>query len=202
MRTREGNKEKEIFEAAIKVFAEQGYFKATISHIASAAGLATGTVYLYFGKKESILLKIFEQVWGELFRQIERLHDRADLDSREKFETIIDALFDYFTSNPSLALVFVNEQQHLIRKDAEHFTRFYNKTMVLSETLMQEGISDGVFNPYIDAPVFSAFFFGGLRHLLHQWAENRPGFSLGEIRQTMKLVVFHGIGTSADEHQA
>ncbi len=201
MRTREGNKEQEIFEAAIKVFAEQGYFKAKISQIAAAAGLATGTVYLYFGKKESILLKIFEQVWGELFRLIERIHGRVDLDSREKFETIIDALFDYFTSNPSLALVFVNEQQHLIHKDAKQFTRFYDKTMVLSETLMHEGIRAGIFNAYLDAQVFSAFFFGGLRHLLHQWAENRPGFSLGEIRQTMKLAVFHGIGASAGDRR-
>jgi TetR/AcrR family fatty acid metabolism transcriptional regulator len=195
MRTREGDKEKAIFEAAIRVFAEEGYFKATISHIASAAGLATGTVYLYFGNKEGILLKIFDQVWEELFRLIERIHGRDDMDSREKFETIIDALFDYFTSNPSLALVFVNEQQHLVRTDDSHFARFYDKSMELSETLLREGIRDRVFNAYIDAPVFSAFFFGGLRHLLHQWAEKRPGFSLLEIRRTMKLVVLNGIGS-------
>jgi TetR/AcrR family fatty acid metabolism transcriptional regulator len=194
MRTREGNKEQAIFDAAIRVFAGQGYFNATISHIAAAAGLATGTVYLYFGNKEGILLKIFDRVWGELFAIIERIHGRSDLNSREKFETIIDALFDYFTSNPALALVFVNEQQHLVRKDAAHFTRYYDKTMLLSETLIGDGVRNGIFNAFIDAPVFSAFFFGGLRHLLHQWAENREGFSLGEIRQTMKLVVFHGIG--------
>ncbi len=70
MRTREGNKERAILEAAIAVFADHGYHGARVSAIARRAGVATGSVYLYFPNKEAILLRIFDDLWSWLSHQL------------------------------------------------------------------------------------------------------------------------------------
>jgi len=193
MRKKEGDKKKAILEAAIEVFANDGYFNAKIHRIADIAGIATGTVYLYYGNKENILLKIFEDVWEKLFTMIDSINKRSDLTVVEKFNAMIDVVFDLFTSNPSLALVFVNEQNHLLKKNNEQFTAYFQKTLLMCETVLQSGAKDDVFNRFINPRIFSYFFFGGLRFLLHQWAENSNLFPLNEIRQNFKQLVLHGI---------
>jgi len=196
MRKKEGDKETAILEAAIEVFAKDGYFDAKIHRIADIAGIATGTVYLYYGNKENILLKIFEKVWENLFVMIDLVNKRTDITVIEKFNALIDVVFDFFTSNPSLALVFVNEQNHLIKKNNEQFTSYFQKTLSMCETVLQSGVKSNMFNSFISPHVFSYFFFGGLRFLLHQWAENPELFPLNEIRQSVKQLVLHGIATT------
>ncbi len=192
MRTKEGNKEKAIIDAAISVFAGVGYFDAKIHRIADKADVATGTVYLYFGNKEKILLKIFDSVWSELFTIMERNYKRHDINSVEKFNGAIDAIFDYFTSNPSLALVFVNEQNHIASK-SHHFTSYYEKTLAIIDSVFEEGVKTGLFNENVTTPIFSSFFFGGMRFLLHQWAYHKNKFALSDIRQNAKLIMLHGV---------
>jgi TetR/AcrR family transcriptional regulator, fatty acid metabolism regulator protein len=193
MRKKEGNKEQEILDAAIKVFAEDGYFHSKIHKIADCAGVATGTIYLYFGNKETILQKIFSNVWEDIFGIIEKIHAAPGISPLEKFNKTIDGLFDYLTANPSLAIVFVNEQNHLENQGEYQFTKYYDTTLALSEALLNDGISAHVFNEKIHPPVFSAFFFGGLRFILQQWAKDPKRFSLGDIRGDMKQFVLNGI---------
>ena len=192
MRTKEGDKEKDILKAAITVFASVGYFEAKIHRIADAADVATGTVYLYFSNKEKILLKIFDSVWSELFTIMEHIYKRKDITSIEKFNSAIDAIFDYFISNPSLAVVFVNEQNHLAAKSHD-FTTYYSKTLSIIERVFEEGVKTGLFNENVNIPVFSSFFFGGMRFLLSQWARDKNKYPLAEIRQNAKMIMLHGV---------
>jgi TetR/AcrR family transcriptional regulator, fatty acid metabolism regulator protein len=196
MRKKEGNKEQAIINAAIRVFAEDGYFHSKIHRIADIAGVATGTVYLYFGNKETILQKIFSIVWEDIFGIIDKIHAATDITPLEKFHKMIDGLFDYLTANPSLALVFVNEQSHLEQQGEHPFTNYYDKTLTLSEALLTDGIRAYIFDEHIHPPVFSAFFFGGLRFILRRWANDPKRFSLSEIRTDVKQFVLYGINRS------
>ena len=193
MRRKEGNKELAIFDAAIQVFAEDGYHSAKIHRIADIAGVATGTVYLYYGNKEIILQKIFCKVWGDIFGLIELIHNDTSISPLEKFNAMIDGLFDYLTANPPLAIVFVNEQWHLEQSEIHTFTHYYDKTIALCETLLADGIGIHIFTKDIHPSIFSSFFFGGLRYILRQWANNPQSFSLDDIRSNMKQCVLHGI---------
>jgi len=105
MRVKEGNKEKDILEAAIKVFAEYGYHVAKISKIAEIANVATGSVYVYFKNKEDILLKIFANLWFELHKEFELLYKNSLLSQTEKLDGMIDLIFDVLTANRLLAIV-------------------------------------------------------------------------------------------------
>ena len=192
MRNKEGNKELDILEAAIKVFAEFGYHNARISQIARQAGIASGSVYLYYKNKEEVLASIFRNVWEQLYNEISRISDRKDLSSLDKIEFLIDVIFDIFSVNPSLAIVFVNEQIHL-QKDPSLFKQHYDNFFRKGEGIIEEGIKNGSINPNINVKVFKFFLLGGMKYLLENWAKNVNDFSLTTIRQNVKLIIKKGI---------
>jgi TetR/AcrR family transcriptional regulator, fatty acid metabolism regulator protein len=193
MRTKEGNKEKDIIEAAIKVFAREGYHSAKMTKIADAADVSTGTVYLYYESKEDILLEIFKQLWLELSTKTQAMVHRKDINSLGKLEGMIDLLFDMFASNPSLAIVFVNEQNQLVQRRSGDFTPLYEKYLDLAQQVLQEGIKGRTFNPSIELNVIRQFVFGGVRNLIHQWAQDPKEYPLNMIRVNVKSIMKNGI---------
>jgi len=192
MRIKEGNKEKDIIEAAIKVFAEKGYFKSKISKIADVAGVATGSVYVYFENKEDILLKIFEQLWGNIYQKAQVIKNN-NISPMEKLESLIDMAFDTFMENTALAIVYINEQSNLIQYSRQKFTANYDKFLDLCEDIIRDGINKGVMAENIDVQIFRNYFLGGFRNLLHHWAHDSQNFSLDRIRENVKLLTRHGI---------
>lgn len=193
MRVKEGNKEKDILEAAIKVFAEVGYHKAKISKIAEIAGVATGSVYVYFEDKEDILLQIFSQIWTKLYDELLAVKTNSNLSPTDKFDAMIDLVFDVYTENPPLAMVFVNEQSHLQRSAQERFTTFYEKFMNVGEEIISEGIAKGVFSDSLDVGILRYYIFGAIRNLIQHWASDPKTFPLNKIRQTVRYLTKNGI---------
>lgn len=193
MRTREGNKERDILQAAIQAFAQGGYHNAKISKIAEVAGIAIGSVYLYFRNKEDILYKIFDNIWQQLSQQLQNVVNRSDMNPVEKLDNMIDMVFDIFTSNPSLAIVFVNEQNQLIQDGKGDFVLYFEKFLDMGEQVLNEGIEKHLFNPNQDVKILRLFVFGGLHHLIHQWAQFPDQFPLNHIRQEVKFFIKHGI---------
>src|SRR3954451_9727501 len=68
--TRSNEKRGRILEAAVKVFAERGFHTATVAEIARAAGVADGTIYLYFKSKDDLLLRLFDEKMTELVAEV------------------------------------------------------------------------------------------------------------------------------------
>ncbi len=194
MRLKEGNKEIDILNAAIAVFAESGFHNAKIAKIAETANVAAGSVYVYFKNKEDLLLKIFDQLWEKLYNELYAMVERKELSPVDKFDFMIDVLFDNLTSNAALSAVFVNEQNQAIQRNPERFTPNYEKFMQLGEKIVREGIKSNHFNSKYDVKVLRAFIFGGLRHLLHIWAGNTDSsLSLNKIRKNVKDLVKNGL---------
>jgi TetR/AcrR family fatty acid metabolism transcriptional regulator len=193
MRRKEGNKEADILDAAVKVFAECGYFKAKMHTIADKAKVSTGSLYVYYPNKEKILLTIFDQLWKRLYSELFEISERNELTDTEKLDALIDLVFDIFTSSPQLALVFVNEQNHIQQKYPEGFAESYEMFFLLGERIIKSGSKEKVFNPNIDAKIFRLYVFGGLRYLLHQWAYDPQTYPLNKIRQNVKYMIKHGL---------
>lgn len=193
MRKREGDKERDILNAAIEVFAESGFHDTKIHSIADRAGIATGTVYLYFGNKENILLRIFEMFWEQLYNNFESINKSDSLKSFEKYNALIDSLFDYFSQKPLLALLYINEQNYLMHKKPEEFTSFYQKAIDMVENCIREGIAQGAFNSTINESIASRFFLGGFRLLLQEWVRSKDKYSPEEVRKNVKTLLFTGL---------
>jgi TetR/AcrR family fatty acid metabolism transcriptional regulator len=193
MRLKEGNKEKDILDAAVRIFAKSGYHKAKISKVAEDAGVATGSVYVYFKSKEDILLKIFSNLWNKLYDELDIVVKNSSLSSSEKLDSMIDLLFDVFTEKPALALVYVNEQNHLERSIKNGFTHYYSKFLDEGEKIIESGIKDGLFSEHVDITIFRHFVFGAIRHLVHCWAGDPSTFPLSKTRLNVKLLIKRGI---------
>jgi len=193
MRLKEGNKEKDILDAAVSVFAEEGFHKAKISKIAEVAGVATGSVYVYYKNKEDLLATIFQDLWEKLADELKSIASNQNLSPIEKIDGMLDLVFDIFTENPSLALVFVNEQHNLIRTGQDDFFEYYEKFLDEGERVVKEGIDKNVFSDNLELKIFRYYLFGAIRNLLHHWATSPKTFPLNKIRQNIKYLTKHGI---------
>jgi len=193
MRKRVGNKEQAILDAAVKVFALHGYHHAKISTIADQAGVATGSVYLYYKNKEGILLTIFDRLWAELTEGLRVIVKRSDIDATQKLDLVIDKLFELFIANPALASVFVNEQQHLIKERRGNIARQYDDFLNLAEEIIREGVRENKFHPDVDIKLFRQFITGGLRSVLLLWSEKSQTLTLHRVRQNVKYFIKHGL---------
>jgi TetR/AcrR family transcriptional regulator, fatty acid metabolism regulator protein len=193
MRTREGNKERDILQAAVQLFADQGYHKTRISNIADRAGIATGSVYLYFANKEEILNRIFLDLWRQLADGVAASAHRADLAPDQKLDELIDSIFNHFINQPALAIVFVNEQFHLLQDRNRPFIAHYDRFLDLARHLLEEGITRGIFQNSLDIDILRYFVFGGVRNLMHQWAQDPKQMPLQRISQVTKTIVKDGI---------
>ncbi len=193
MRKREGNKGQMILNAAVTVFAQHGYHRTKISSIADQAGIAIGSVYLYYQNKENILLTIFDRLWTELTNGLKEIIKRSDIDPSQKLDAVIDKLFDLFIANPALATVFVNEQHHLIKEKRGNVAKHYDDFLDLAEEIIREGVRKKIFNPDIDIKLFRHFITGGLRSVLRQWSQQPQLLTLHRVRQNVKYFIKHGL---------
>jgi TetR/AcrR family transcriptional regulator, fatty acid metabolism regulator protein len=193
MRRREGNKQQAILDASVKIFAQQGYQRAKITAIAEQAKVGTGSIYLYYKNKESILLAIFDKLWTDLINGLQEIVKRTDIDPMQKLDLVIDNFFGLFIANPALASVFVNEQQQLIRNRQGNVGRNYNNFLDLAEEIIREGVRKKMFNPDVDIKLFRQFITGGLRSVLQLWTQQPQSLTLNRVCQNAKYFIKHGL---------
>ena len=193
MRTKEGNKEKDILEAAIKVFAEYGFYKSKISKIAEVANVAAGSVYVYYKNKEDILQKIYASLWEKMFFRLSEFVQNTRLSPDEKLDGMFDLVFDIFTQNPSMALVVVNEEYHMMLKNPENFTDYYEKFLDLCIDIVCEGQSAGRYSKDLDITILRYYIFGAIRYLLQIWANEPEKYDINKIRSSVKYIIKYGI---------
>ncbi|MBN2572480.1 MAG: TetR/AcrR family transcriptional regulator [Ignavibacteriales bacterium] len=193
MRHKEGNKEKDIIEAAIKCFAKKGYHHSKIIDIAKIANVAVGSIYVYYNNKEDILIKIFNNLWERLYFKITNIEKNSRLTPVEKIDTMIEDIFDAFIENPNLAIVFVNEQQYLLKLSSTLSNNFHKKYLDVGEIFIKEGIQQNIFSSEINSNIFRIFILGAIRNLLRYWADTPVKISLAKIKENVTYLIRNGI---------
>ena len=184
--------EPDILEAATKVFAEQGFHNSNMQRIAELSGISINTIYSKFENKEAILNKIFENIWEQLFQQISLLKDKDEISPIEKIDFLIDYFFDIFSTNPNLAVVFVNNQIN-IPESYQLWKKYHDQFLQVGEKILQDGMNAGLINKNINIKVFRYFLFGGIRYLLDNWAKNPHSLQSNMLRQNVKQIIRNGI---------
>ena len=167
------NKRTRIIDGAIEVFAKMGFYNAKISMIAKAAGVADGTIYLYFKSKDDLLISIFE----EKMKMVMDVHlgALADCDSATtKLQTFARVHLNLIKNNPALAELLQIElrQSTKFMKDYHH-ERFLSYLNIIGD-IIYEGIDSGEFRSDINISVGKIIFFGALDEFATQWILNQP----------------------------
>jgi len=172
-----GPKRAAILRAAIDVFADRGYFNAQVADVARAAGVAAGTVYLYFKSKDDLLVSIFERSMREsLTAGREAVADLSD--PRERLRRLARGHLARLGSDRNLAIVFQVE----LRQSTKFMERFSSSPLRDYLGLIREAIADGqragVFRDDIKATVAAKMLFGALDEMATNWILSKRRYSL------------------------
>ena len=186
-----GPKRDAILRAAIDVFAERGFFSAQVADIARAAGVAAGTVYLYFKSKDDLLVSIFDRSMREglaLGRAAV-----ADLDDpRERLRRLARGHLARLGGDRNLAIVFQVE----LRQSTKFMERFSATLLRDYLGLIRDAIADGqragIFRTDIKATVAAKIFFGALDEMATNWILSRRRYALEADADTVVELFLNG----------
>ena len=173
-RTRTHDKRQRILEAATRVFARKGYFAARVSDIAKKAGVADGTIYLYFRNKEDILVRLFDEVMSEHVVQA-REAGRALPSAAERLRAIAERHLTVLGENRDLAVVFqveLRQSTHFMERFTASWLHDYFE---LLDEVMEEGQRDGSLRADINRKLAAKMLFGALDETVTSWLlSDRP----------------------------
>ncbi len=184
-------KEKKILEAGTTVIAQRGYHDAKVSDIAKLAGVADGTIYLYFKNKDDILLTILSNALKDLNKRLIIELDKIN-DVEDKLRKIIDNHFNFITQDNSLAQVIQIELRGcstFMRGGV--FPELRNYLKIIEETLLY-GIKMGNIKEDIDVKIVAKSLFGMLDELstIRILRKKHP---IGKMAKTVFELLCHGL---------
>jgi AcrR family transcriptional regulator len=162
------DKRRQILDAAIRVFARQGFHSTRVSDIADEAGVAYGLVYHYFKSKDEVLNELFVERWSLLLTAIEEA-DREAASPRAKLEAVAGFIVDSYRHDPELMQVIIVE----VTRAANSFGRTHlaeiRRAYDSIAKIVAEGQEAGLFRRDIDANFASMAFYGAIEQLLSGW---------------------------------
>src|SRR5438105_7601691 len=162
------DKRARIMDAAIKVFAERGFHTATVAEIARAAGVADGTIYLYFKSKDDLLLRLFDEKMTDLLAEA-RAALASEPSAPEKLRRFIQLHLSLVERNPELASVLIVE----LRQSAQFLKAADRNKLAAYVDLIAEVVRAGQENGELTARISPAAvkraIFGALDELALGW---------------------------------
>jgi AcrR family transcriptional regulator len=162
------DKRRQILDAAIRVFARQGFHSTRVSDIADEAGVAYGLVYHYFKSKDEVLNELFSERWSLLLAAIEEA-DREGAAPRAKLEAVAGFIVDSYRHDPELMKVIIVE----VTRAANSFGRTHlpeiRRAYDSIAKIVAEGQELGDFRRDIDPTFASMSFYGAVEQLLSGW---------------------------------
>ena len=167
-----GDKRERILDAAERVFARAGFFSARVSEIAKEAGVADGTIYLYFKSKDDLLISLFESRM-EAVNQMLAEAVAAETSPRAKLLAFVYAYLDLVRRQPSVAEVLTIE----LRQSSKFMKSFSNPRFAdflrLLGSVIAEGQAAGELAADVPAPIVARMIFGILDELALAWLLQR-----------------------------
>ncbi|WP_431027445.1 TetR/AcrR family transcriptional regulator [Lysinibacillus sp. LZ02] len=189
---RDKPKYKQIIDAAVIAIAENGYHQAQVSKIAKQAGVADGTIYLYFKNKEDILISIFNEKMG-LF--VEKLQDiiNSGNSSSEKLTQMIENHFEVLANDRHLATVTQLELRQSNKELRLKINAILKEYLVLLDQILIEGMLSGEFNPTMDVRLARQMVFGTVDEITTTWVMNEYRYDLLALSPKVAQLVLNGL---------
>ncbi len=191
MKLKKEEKKRKIIDAAIKIFARNGYFNSRVSEIAKEAGVADGTIYIYFSSKEELLSAIFDEALQvfveESKKELEQIQDPI-----EKLREIVYLHLKHLGANRDLAMVFQIEFRHnIVFMERLTKTRLADYFKII-EGVISEGQQKGLFkelNPRFCAKIL----FGIIDEMITSWLIANKNYRLEKDADILVNTFVYGI---------
>ena len=157
-----------ILDAAVRVFARQGFHACRVSDIADEAGVAYGLLYHYFPSKEEVLNTLFLERWGVMLEMIREV-DREPIPVREKLGTIASFILDSYRHDPDLMKVIIVEVTRAANSFGQTHLGQIREAYRLIGEIVTKAQQEGIFKAEIDAEFAAMTFYGAIEQVLTGW---------------------------------
>jgi TetR/AcrR family transcriptional regulator, fatty acid metabolism regulator protein len=186
-----------ILEAAIKVFAEQGFFQSTIAQIAKEAGVADGTIYLYFKNKDDILVQFYHFKTRQVF---ERFRDAVGrpATAEEKLRCLIQAHLQEFQNDRNMAIVYqaeTHQNRPLGREQIKDMAKMYRT--IIAE-VVELGQEEGTIRRDLYTGLVKRFINGAVDEVINAWIHSGGKYDLVTMADPLVDLFFRGIGSTRE----
>jgi TetR/AcrR family fatty acid metabolism transcriptional regulator len=155
-----------ILQAAVRVFAAEGYEAARVGDIAKEAGVAYGLVYHYFGSKDAVLEAVFREQWGRLLAALV-LAEETGNDAGEQLELAVKIVLRSWRDDPDLVRLLVREitRSPHIQDELDEI----GQAFATFQRVIERGQREGTFRPDLDSQIAAWMLYGALEEVLTGW---------------------------------
>ena len=189
------NKYHLILEAAVKVFARQGFYQSTVAQIAKEAGVADGTIYLYFKNKDDILVHFFHYKTKQVFERFRTEVDNAE-SSLDKLRNLIRRHLSEFQQDRDMAVLY-QVGTHQIDRLAEVQIREMSKMYQdLVSEIVEVGQQEGSIRKDLYVGLVKRFILGAVDEVINTWLHSEHDYDLVSMADPLVELFVRGIGTS------
>ncbi len=162
------DRRRQILDAAVRVFARQGFHSTRVADIADEAGVAYGLVYHYFDSKDGVLSELFTERWSLLLAAIDEI-DSGGATPEDKLYAVASFIIDSYSHDPELMKVIIVDVTRAANSFGQTHLLVINQAYASIARIVAGGQRVGAFRDDIDATFASMAFYGAIEQLLSGW---------------------------------
>jgi TetR/AcrR family transcriptional regulator, fatty acid metabolism regulator protein len=189
---RDPDKPQQIIDAAVRVFARNGFYNSRVSDIAREAGIASGTIYLYFKTKDEILVTLFREKMAAFVKAL-RTEIAREHDPEAKIRRLVRLHFEVLEASPDMAEVVqveLRQGQKFFRGASAHEISAYFE---LIGSILHEGVVGGVFRRDLPVKVATKMLFGAMDQVTTSWVLGKRGYRLADAAEPVANIFLKGV---------
>ena len=191
MQKSKSEKYHKILNSAGAVFAEHGFYKATISQIAAKAGVADGTLYLYFKNKDDILYQYLSFKTDVVFEKMNAAVAKGT-DAESKLRNLIRCHLEEFQSDKNMAIIFQSEVRYL--RDIESQVKDISKMYLdLLSDIIEQGQIEGSMRQDLFVGLVKRFILGAVEGVISTWVNAHGRYDLGTMADPLVDLYMTGV---------
>jgi TetR/AcrR family transcriptional regulator, fatty acid metabolism regulator protein len=176
------------------VFAKQGFSQSSISQIAREAGVADGTIYLYFKNKDDILVQFFSYKARQVFARFREEVDKAD-NTIGKLKNLIHRHLEEFQNDRNMAVVYQAETHQSIRLFEEQIKEMSKMYLDIVLEIVEQGQEEGVIRKDLYLGLVKRFILGAVDGVINTWLHSGGKYDLVSMADPLVELFIEGIGT-------
>lgn len=186
------DRKRHILDAAVLAFAEKGFFNTRIADIARNAGVADGTIYLYFKSKDDILISVFEVCMEETLNDLAKALEHCGT-TRKKLETFIELYLSLVEGDPALAEVVTVELRQSSKFIREYDNPQFKKLLRMVRELIEEGQSSGELRSDLQPHLVARALFGALDEVARWGVLSQREFKSNQVSAQLSDLLLGGL---------
>lgn len=177
----------------MKVFAKQGFYESTIAQIAKEAGVADGTIYLYFKNKDDILVQFFTYKTKQVFDRFRKMVEKGNT-AQEKLKNLIQIHLEEFQGDMNMAVVYQSETRRnspIVKEQIRQMSKMY---LDIVAEIVEQGQIEGRFRKDLYMGLVKRYILGAVEEVINTWVLSGGKYDVVTMAEPLADLLIRGIG--------